>query len=153
TAEVSKIIHTIDGIAFQTNVLALNAAVDAARAGEAGLEFAVVADEVRSLAQRATVAARETATLIEKPVGRVNGSVQNVENCSSSVSAITGSAEKLKRFLDQVGAGSRQQTEGVEQISKAIAEIGGVIQQTASRAQESAASEELKRQPSRRARS
>jgi methyl-accepting chemotaxis protein len=147
TAEVSKIIHTIDGIAFQTNVLALNAAVEAARAGEAGLGFAVVADEVRSLAQRTTNAARETATLIEKSVGRVKGSVQNVESCSTSVSAITGSAEKLKRILDQVGAGSRQQTEGVEQISKAIAEIDGVIQQTASRAQESAAaSEELKRQ-------
>jgi len=147
TEAVSKIIRTIDGIAFQTNILALNAAVEAARAGEAGLGFAVVAEEVRNLAQRTTGAARETATLIETSVGRVKSSVENVGNCSSSMTLIMSSAEKLKRILDEVGAGSKQQTQGVEQVSLAITQIDTVVQQTASQAEESAsASHELKRQ-------
>ena len=145
--KVSKIIKTIDEIAFQTNILALNAAVEAARAGEAGMGFAVVADEVRSLAQRSAQAARDTAALIEESMARANQGHQRVTQVSGAIEAITSSAGRVKGLVDAVSAASREQSQGIEQVTQAITQMEKVTQNTAATAEESAAaSEELSAQ-------
>jgi methyl-accepting chemotaxis protein len=98
--ETQKIIKDIDEVAFQTNLLALNAAVEAARAGEAGAGFAVVADEVRSLAMRAAEAAKNTASLIETTINRVNTGTELVNKTNSAFSQVQESASKVAELVD-----------------------------------------------------
>jgi len=145
--QVARIIKTIDEIAFQTNILALNAAVEAARAGEAGMGFAVVADEVRNLAQRSAHAARDTAGLIETSIARTNAGGQVVNQVAQSIAGITASVTRVKGLVEEVSVASRRQSQGVEQVSHAIAELEKVTQTTAATAEQSAAaSEELRSQ-------
>jgi methyl-accepting chemotaxis protein len=145
--KVSKIIRTIDEIAFQTNILALNAAVEAARAGEAGMGFAVVADEVRALAQRSAQAARDTAALIEESIARSTEGQQKVAQVSDAIGDITTSAVRVKGLISEVSEASRQQTQGIDQVSQAVAQMERVTQGTAATAEETAAaSEELNAQ-------
>ena len=145
--QVAKIIKTIDEIAFQTNILALNAAVEAARAGEAGMGFAVVADEVRNLAQRSAQAARDTAGLIEESITKAQDGARRVEQAVAAIAAITESVVAVKTMVEEVSDASRQQTQGIDQVSQAIAQMEKVTQTTAATAEESAAaSEELNAQ-------
>jgi methyl-accepting chemotaxis protein len=142
--ETAKIIKTIDEIAFQTNLLALNAAVEAARAGEAGAGFAVVADEVRNLAMRAAEAAKNTATLIEGTVKRVQDGSQLVTRTNEAFSEVARGSDKVAQLIGEISAASSEQSQGIEQINKAVAEMDKVVQQNAANAEESAsASEEM----------
>jgi methyl-accepting chemotaxis protein len=145
SGQVGRIIKTIDEIAFQTNILALNAAVEAARAGEAGLGFAVVADEVRAFAQRAAQAARDTAGLIEESARRATEGHQRTDAVSRVITSITDSTTRVKTLIDDVSAASRQQSQGLQRIAQAIAEMEKVTQNNAASAEEAAAaSEELR---------
>ena len=142
--ETAKIIKTIDEIAMQTNLLALNAAVEAARAGEAGRGFAVVAEEVRNLAQRSADAAKNTASLIEESKRNSEAGVNASDGVAQTLDRIVTSVQKLTQLIMEVSAASIEQSQGIEQVNSAVAQMDQVTQSNAANAEESAsASEEL----------
>jgi methyl-accepting chemotaxis protein len=131
SANIGKIIKTIDEIAFQTNLLALNAAVEAARAGEAGAGFAVVADEVRNLSQRASGAAKNTSDLIEGTILVVSAGTSLVEGTNAAFHEVASSAKKVTDLVGEIAAASSDQTRGITEVSTAISQVSKVTQTNA----------------------
>ena len=145
SANVAKILKTIDEIAFQTNILALNAAVEAARAGEAGAGFAVVADEVRNLAQRCAGAARETAGLVEQVTSQVNQGATISDQIGAHLRDILTKVEHEDALVRQIVQAAKEQGVGLAQINDTVATIDKVTQHNAAMSEETAgASEELR---------
>ncbi len=147
SAEVAKIVKSIDEIAFQTNILALNAAIEAARAGEAGAGFAVVADEVRSLAQRSSAAAQETAEKIEAAITNSRNGSQSLVKLGESFGLIEEKVNQTEGLVSEIAEAAKEQSQGVEQVAAAIADMGRVSARNASNAETTAsAAEELSAQ-------
>ncbi len=144
STEISKIIKAIDDIAFQTNILSLNAAVEAARAGTAGKGFAVVADEVRNLAAKSAQSAKDTAILIEETIAVVENGNKIASGTSESINLVYESAKSLGEIVNNIAAASEEQSIAATQINIGVEQISAVVQTNSATAEQSAAaSEEL----------
>jgi len=138
--EINKIIKVIDDIAFQTNLLSLNAAVEAARAGDAGAGFAVVAGEVRGLAMRSAEASKRTAELIEQTIEKVREGMETFAETEKNFNMAVNQAQEVRQLVSQVAAASEEQSKGIEQINIGVSEMEKVIQMNAANSEQSAAS-------------
>ncbi|MFA6508592.1 MAG: methyl-accepting chemotaxis protein [Treponemataceae bacterium] len=145
--EIRKIVKAIDDISFQINLLALNANVEAARAGKYGKGFAVVAEEVRNLAVRSAGSVKETTNMVDEAIANISRGNELVSVTAKQLSSIVGGAGKVADLAEEVSIASREQSQGLEQISTGLNQIDQVTQSnTASAEQSASAAEELSSQ-------
>ncbi len=137
--EIGSIIGVIDGIAFLTNLLALNAGVEAARAGDAGKGFAVVANEVRALAQRSAEAAKNIKTLITASTDQVGSGVLLVDETGKLLRHIVAQVGDISERVADIAASAEKQAGTLSHVSAAMSEMDRVTQQNAAMVEESTA--------------
>jgi len=128
---INEAISVIDQIAFQTNILSLNAAVEAATAGEAGKGFAVVAQEVRNLAARSAEAANEIKSLVENATRKANNGKKISDQMIDGYSSLNKNINKTIELISDVEMASKEQQLGIEQINNAIAQLDRRTQENA----------------------
>ncbi len=142
--QIENIIKTIDDFSFQTNILALNASVEAARAGSAGKGFAVVADEVRNLAGKSAAAAAETGVLIQTTIEAIRNGAAIVTASASSMEEVIGNAQKSSELVTNIADEMQREATSIAEVTNGLEQISVVVAQNSETAEQSSAScEEL----------
>ena len=142
TAKIGEIISLIDNIAFQTNILALNAAVEAARAGEQGRGFAVVAAEVRNLAHHSADAAKQIKGLVAQTREKVSVGVHSVDDTLKTIQESLIGTKRVAALMIEIAAASREQSDGIGQVNRAVIQMDDANQQNAAMVQQATATTE-----------
>lgn len=145
-SEVENITNIIQNIAFQTNILALNAGVEATRAGEAGRGFGVVATEVRALAQRSSEAVTAIQQLMTKSAASIANGSQQVVSSGNALRDMIEIIDRVSQRVEKLAAASRVQAAHLNEVDAAISDLERDTQQNAAMAEQSSAASELLRQ-------
>lgn len=138
--QIQNIIKAIDDIAFQTNLLSLNAAIEAAKAGSAGKGFAVVADEVRNLASKSAKSAAQTGDLITATIEAVNKGMSIAKSTAEIMDEVTELSSESNRYITQISKAADEQSDSISQIKSGIDQIASVVQQNSATAEQTASS-------------
>jgi methyl-accepting chemotaxis protein len=141
---IKRVVKVIDDIAFQINLLALNANVEAARAGKYGKGFAVVAEEVRNLAVKSAKSVKETTEMVEESMKNIMQGNKVVELTAKQLVEIVEGSSRVADLVEEISLASKEQSTGIEEINSGLDQIDQVTQSNTANAEESAsASEEL----------
>jgi methyl-accepting chemotaxis protein len=136
--KIKKVVKVIDDIAFQINLLALNANIEAARAGKYGRGFAVVAEEVRNLAHRSADAVKNTTRMVEDTMQIIDEGSESAEQTAGQLKDIVAGVNKVSMFLEEISSASGEQAEGIAQISISLERIDQITQSNARDAEKTA---------------
>ena len=139
SAKIRDITKVIENIAFQTNILALNASVEAARAGDQGRGFAVVASEVRNLAQNSQASAKDITVLIEDIYEKINKSAEMARHSQEIFTDIEMKIEETSKIMSDISQTAIEQEAGVDQVNAAVTKMDSITQQNAALVEESTA--------------